>query len=104
MTHFATLETPAKANLYTADGRIISTPCRVQRNAHGPGYEVMGTVYLPSGLKPSATVIAQALTPKLKPRWHPHYNGRVVYGYRTIRDAQDAARKYLNSDAPYVAR
>lgn len=81
------------------DGRTIAAPFTVQRNSFGPGWEIMGTVYLASGAKPSATVRARAIMPIVQTHHSRNWNGLVAYGYRTRRDALEAAKIHLKTDA-----
>jgi hypothetical protein len=94
MRGYPTIDTPVKIIRHDYKGRPIVPPFEVRSNSpYGPGYVIYG--HIDSGFAPNH--IAEALRPDIPHQAHRHYNGRVIYGWRTKREAKQAMAKHLGS-------
>ena len=100
MSFFPSPESPATIKLSDYQDRKYGAPFTVRRKSpHGPGYAVYANTL---GGEYSGRLVMECLQPDVPLRKHPHFNGRVQYGYRTIADAMRAVRIHLNASAKYV--
>jgi hypothetical protein len=100
MTYFATVDTPVKMDLVDHRGRTYGAPYTVRRKSpYGPGYAIFANS---QNGEYGGRLIAEALIPELPLRKHAHYNCRVRYGYRTIREAMAACLQHTGYVAKYV--
>jgi hypothetical protein len=70
----------------------------VSRDHSGPGWYIFGRNSEKYGTLPNGrgAYVKLCARPDVKPRRHPHYNGKVRRGWRLKRDAQAVADR-LNS-------
>jgi hypothetical protein len=108
MTRWATIDTPFARIDYLHEGQLrrkVVGPYWIQKNSMGPGYEIMGMLSLPDGTMPSVATVCRAVDMLNRRHWHPHHNGKVWYGFRTVLDAQVFAKDKMGEpNLKYVRR
>ena len=92
MRGYPTIDTPVRIHRYDYKGRAITAPYKVSTHHMGPGYTIDGSI-LESGFAPNH--VATALEPDQPKQKHRSWNGYVLYGWRTKREAEKAMAKHL---------